>query len=166
MKLPELFQHPLFAPSVIQIILATQWLQGSWEKFQGGSFVASMTKTLVRFENGNPHTWYVGSFLQTAKAHPDVFGQLVQWGELLAGLGLVAGILLTLSGKTPTIKRNAMLLSVAALIGGAFMNANFYFAAGWMSASTGGLNALMFWIELALLIGWLSLYLKKGLKNG
>lgn len=154
MTLSRILRHPLFAPLTIQIILAYEWFFGGIEKFRAGTFVLGMTKTLTRFESGNPHKWYVDSWLLFAKNNPELFGQLVQWGELLMGIGLVVGVLFCVFGKTPIFKRWARILSLASLIGGGFMNVNFYFAAGWTSASTGGLNVLLFWIEMTLLLFW------------
>lgn len=161
MKLSDLFRHPSLMPLFTQLVLAYEWVNGGWGKLQGETFVTGMTKTLTRFTDGNPHTWYVQTFLEMAKNRPEAFGQLVQWGELLVGVGLVIGVLSYAFSKSLTLKRWTTGLVLFSLFVGAFMNANFYFAAGWTSPSTGGLNLLMFWIEIGLLLFWLNSWLNK-----
>ncbi|MCA9389646.1 MAG: hypothetical protein KC585_03510, partial [Candidatus Magasanikbacteria bacterium] len=86
---------------------------------------------------------------------PQLFGQLVQWGELFAGAGLLFSVMLFYLIKNTRIKGLARCTAIAALLGGVTMNLNFYFAAGWSSASTAGLNILMFWIQIILIYHWL-----------
>lgn len=156
MKLSELYQHPSLAILCIQLVLAYEWLHGAWEKLHGGVFVGGIVKALSRFEVGNPHTWYVRSFLSIAKNYPELFGQLVQWGELLVGIGLVVVVVVYAhSSRVQVVRRAISVLAILALLGGAWMNANFYFAAGWTSPSTSGLNVLMFWVQLILVLFWI-----------
>ena len=154
MKLSSLVRHPYFVPFSLQALLAYEWISGGLGKTHEGQFVSTIGKTLSRFENGNPHEWYVGSVLRIAKNTPEIFAQLVQWGELLAGIGLVVAILVYGLSKQPQWKNTARYVAIPSLIGGAFMNANFYYAAGWTSASTGGLNMLMFWMQVVLILFW------------
>ena len=100
MKLSSVIRHPLFVAFSVQTILAYEWLSGGIEKIHGGQFVSNIGKTLSRFENGNPHEWYVDSVVQTAKNAPALFGQLVQWGELLAGIGLGIALVVYGLGRT------------------------------------------------------------------
>ncbi len=160
MNLSRLLPHTLFVPFAIQAILAYEWLSGGWEKVRGGQFVLNIGKTLTRFETGNPHEWYVGSILGIAKTHPVIFGTLVQWGEVFTGIGLLVALVLYVLSKQQSSKNLARFIAVAALLGGAFMNLNFYFATGWTSPSTGGLNALMFWVQVVLLFTWVAVACK------
>jgi thiosulfate dehydrogenase [quinone] large subunit len=155
MNVSRLVSHPFFVLFSLQTILAYEWLSGGWEKIYGGQFVSNIGKTLARFETGNPHDWYVSSLLSSAKSYPTAFGLLVQWGELLAGIGLLAALVLYVFSKQRSSKCFARYVTVAALLGGMFMNLNFYFAAGWTSPSTGGLNALLFWVQAVLLAAWI-----------
>lgn len=124
MNLSRLLSHPLFVPFTIQIILAYEWLSSGWEKVRGGQFLPNIGKSLARFENGNPREWYVSSVLGVAKNHPTAFSMLVQWGELLAGVGLLAALVLYAFSKQQSSKNLARFIAVAALLGGAFMNLN------------------------------------------
>ena len=157
MSTPRFLSHPLFVAFTIQLVLGYEWASAGWGKIHQGQFVPNIGKTLLRFGEGNPHNWYADTLLQVAVDHPMVFGMLVQWGEFLAGVGLIGTIALYAFSKQPAPKNAARILAIAALCAGAFMNLNFYFAAGWTSSSTGGFNALMFWIQIALLLGWIAL---------
>lgn len=153
MKLSELYKHPYLPVFLIQLVIAYEWLSAGWEKLHGSQFVVNIGKTFIRFGDGNPHAWYVDSVLGIAKIHPFLFAQLVQWGELLAGVGLAFAIISHLS-KNTSLRAVARYGAILSLLGAAFMSLNFYFAAGWTSASTSGLNALMFWTEISLLVFW------------
>jgi hypothetical protein len=156
MNILRLVSHSLFVPFAVQAILAYEWLSAGWEKISAGQFVPNIGKSLSRFENGNPHEWYVNSVLSSTKNYQVTFGMLVQWGELLAGIGLFVALALYIFSKQQSSKNLARFIGITALLGGAFMNLNFYFAAGWTSPSTGGLNALMFWMQIILLTIWIS----------
>lgn len=155
MTLSRLVSHSLFTPFALQAILAYEWLSAGLEKVRGGQFVPNIGKTLDRFGGGNPHEWYVSSVLGMAKSHPFAFGMLVQWGEVAVGIGLLLSFVVYAFSKQSSSQRIARLIGLAALLGGACMNFNFYFAAGWTSPSTGGLNALMFWAQMILLVVWM-----------
>jgi uncharacterized membrane protein YphA (DoxX/SURF4 family) len=150
----SIFHNPRTAPLLIQLVIALEWLEGGFEKLRSGTFVSTLPKILERFSQGNPHAWYVDSFLKAAIEHPTLFGQLVQWGEAFTGIGLIIGVLLALFKTSITYERRSAWVSGVALLGGVWLNAHFYFAAGWTSPSTGGLNLLMFGIELILLFSW------------
>ncbi len=154
MKLSSLIRHPYFAPFSLQTVLAFQWIFAGLEKIHAEQFVSTIGKTLSRFENGNPHDWYVGSVLRIAKSYPVTFGMLVQWGEFLAGIGLFVALVLYIFSKQRSTKTLARLIGIAALAAGVFMNVNFYLAAGWTSPSTAGINALMFWMQFVLFLTW------------
>lgn len=156
MKLSRIISHALFTPFTVQVVLAYEWLSAGWEKVNAGQFVPNISKTLDHFENGNPHEWYIASILALAKSHPVTFGMLIQWGELLVGIGLVAALVFYTFCQQQSFKSLARFIAGPALLGGAFMNLNFYLAAGWTSPSTGGLNMLMFLVEVILLIAWIT----------
>ena len=154
MNSTPLVRHPFFVAFAIQAVIAYEWLVGGWSKLAKGVFVSTMGTTLDRFQQGNPHEWYVDSLLGIAKNSPALFGQLVQWGELFSGIGLIVALLVYGTSSHSLPKKLARSLAITALLGGAFMNANFYFAAGWTSPSTSGLNMMMFWIQVTLLLFW------------
>lgn len=155
MKLPRILTHPAFVSISMQLILAYQWFHSGWGKIYGGTFVGSIHTSFIRFENGNPHNWYIDSVLKSAKEYPALFANLVQWGEILTGLGLLFALTLYWFSKKSINKNIARCIAISALTGGVFMNLNFYFAAGWTSPSTNGLNILMLWMQTVLLVSWI-----------
>lgn len=154
MKTPQFLSSAITPVWGIQLFLAYEWAVSGWGKITGGTFVSGMEASLARFSAANPYTWYVDSMLSIAKASPSAFGMAVQWGELLAGIGLIASILLYEFSSSEAVKQLARGTAFAALIGGIFMNLNFFFAAGWTSPSTKGLNVLMTGVQIMLILAW------------
>lgn len=157
MDLARLLRHPSFIPLALHALIGYQWFVGGFTKVTGSAFASNLPATLERFASNNPHTWYVETLLTQAQNNPIAFAQLVQWGELFAGIGLVIAVILSSTRSTALFQRLAGLVAIPALFGGLFMTANFFFAAGWTSPSTSGLNALLFWTQLALLTFWVPL---------
>lgn len=143
---------------VIQMVIGYEWLRGGLEKLEtGGRFVQALPQTLARFAEKNPYPWMKAFLTGPATANAALFGNLVQWGEVLAGLGLIAGALylLFLAGRlNGLLRRIAGILVAIALLGGMTMNAVFGLAAGHTSPSTYGINLVMFFSQLALLGFW------------
>ncbi|MBI2485033.1 DUF2892 domain-containing protein [Candidatus Uhrbacteria bacterium] len=139
----------------IQIVLAYEWLVGGIGKLKEGAFVAGMPETLQRFAINNPSTWYRNFLEGWAVENATLLGNLVVWGEILAGTGLVVSAVVYIYAKRASWKTAAIVLAVVSLLVGACMNKNFYFAAGWLSPSTHGLNVIMFWVELLLAYNWI-----------
>lgn len=157
MKLKPLFTNQVIVIIATQLVITYEWIHGGLEKTFGGKFIASIGTTLSRFADGNPHALYVDSVLQAAQNSPQVFGQLVQWGELFTGIGLLLAIMLFYLAKAHQAKMLARCIAVTALLGGVIMNLNFYFAAGWLSPSTSGVNVLMFWVQIILIYHWFTI---------
>lgn len=155
MKPSSILHHPLYLAITIQALLAYEWIVSGWTKVTSETFVSTFPATLIRFTEQNPHTWYVDTILRFSTQHATTFAELVRWGELLAGLGIVSGSILLLQ-KYTSLHRVGTYVLVGALVGGCWMNANFYFAAGWTSPSTGGLNLLMFGVQLVLISFWVA----------
>jgi thiosulfate dehydrogenase [quinone] large subunit len=127
---------PEIAWAVLRIFLGLLFLMSGiekWGKFDG----KALTGTLTSWINGggnvpsNPNLWYVGFLKGTVIPHAGLFAGLVTYGEILVGATLILGLL----------------TSIVALIG-AFMNANYYFAAAHTSASTQSVNALFIVVQL------------------
>ena len=139
---------------IVQAVIGYEWLAGGWSKAATSGFSDNIGQTLKNFAAKNPYAWYAdflnGFGAQNAKA----FALAVQWGELLAGAALIAAVIAFGYVRAAAIRRWAARLSVAALVGGMLMSANFYLAAGWLSPSTKGVNMVMFWAQLALAYCW------------
>lgn len=145
----------------VQIFFGYIWLMGGYEKIVGGTFVPGLAKTLGVFASKNPFSWYVSYLNNIAIPNAALLGQLVQWGELLAGVMVLFGALVYFISTNIKLRRWLRCGMIIALAGMCLMNANFYFAAGWMSASTHTVNVLMFWVELIFLLSWINMKVKK-----
>lgn len=143
---------------LIQWVMAVEWLQSGWGKFTDSKFMDGIEKTLGAFSSPkNPNEWYASFLRDTAVPNADMFGNLVRTSELLGGLVLlIGGFLVLRSGVTKTV---AWVLAVT-LLGLAFMNTNFYFAAGYTSPSTAGVNMVMGLTQLILGV----FYLRRALR--
>ena len=133
---------------LIQWALAVEWLHSGWGKWSQPGFMANIGKTLMGFADKTPYTSY-GSFLRnTAVANAEMFGNAIRTGEILVGAALVLGGIMLLAKKS--LPAPVTWLMVIALLGAAVMNFNFFFAAGWSSPSTWGVNLVMGLIQLIL----------------
>ncbi len=141
---------------LIQAIFGFEWLRAGWEKIEGGVFVSNLPKSFAAFADKNPYPWMKSFLTGTATANATLFGQLVQWGELLAGIALILGAAYSIYVAL-TRRTNALLIRVeevlvaVALVGGMLMNAMFWFAAAHMNPSTDSVNFVMFFTQLVML---------------
>lgn len=121
------------------------WLRSGIGKITAGKFVSTLVPTLNKFITGNPNTWYDNFVKNSIIPNSNLFGNLIMWGEFLSAVSITLGSLYLLFGKKEN--KTVDYLFFLGLIGGALLNLNFYFAAGWMNSSTESLNLLMFVIE-------------------
>lgn len=123
------------------------WARSSFAKFASGKFVEDLPNTLGKFSAKNPYPWYKDFLQNTVSQNSQIFGNLVFWGEALVAASIILGTLYLLLKHTGKgILATLLLLGLA---GGAFLNLNFWLAAGWTSPSTDGLNLLMLVAQLA-----------------
>ncbi len=119
--------------ALVRIFLGYVWLSAAIEKIEGGTFVAGMGKTLAAFASKNPYGGEQAFLNNVALPNATLFGTLSMYGELLVGLALLLGI-----------------FSEFGALVGLFMSLNFYFAAGWTSASTETVNLVMAGVQVIL----------------
>lgn len=139
---------------LMQFALAYEWLHSGWGKFSSPGFIDNIGKTLNGFIAKNPNTGYAGFLQNTAVPNAELFGNLIRFGELAAGIAFVlAGVILLYKKRLdPTV----IWVLVVALLGAVIMNLNFYFAAGWSNPSTSGLNILMALSQLILAVYYIT----------
>ncbi|HYK74931.1 MAG TPA: DoxX family protein [Pseudoneobacillus sp.] len=117
--------------TIIRIWLGLQWIEAGWHKITGGFDAGGFMKgALANAMGEHPavQPWYASFLEHIALPNADIFTFLVQWGELLVGIGLILGI-----------------ATVPALIAGAFMNLNF------MLAGTTSTNPILYTLAFILL---------------
>lgn len=129
---------------LINLTLGLVWARSSWGKFTGGKFVDSLGITLTKAAEHNPYYWYK-SFLQNfAIPNSVIFGQMVLWGEFLVAVTIIFSSVYLLKKQN----KFAYFILILGLIGGFFLNLNFWLAFAWTSPATDSLNLLMGAIEL------------------
>ena len=135
---------------LLQAVIGFEWLRAGWEKVSDPQFVGGMEKTLGVFAGKNPTGWYRDFLTGVAVPNASLFGWLVAYGELLAGIALLATAVLYVANiwSVPVAGIATSSVALAALIGGAFMSINFWLAAGWLSVSTDSVNLVMFLAQL------------------
>lgn len=153
--------NTLLFRSLLQCIIGYEWLHAGWGKVSEGTFAGGLSGTLTKFASQNPYPWYTRTILEPLTRHSETLGQWIQWGELLAGIALIASALVYTQRIPAPWKKTTNILLAIALLGTILMSANFYLAAGWTSASTKGLNTLLFWIEVLILADVVYLFVKK-----
>jgi len=127
---------------LIGFFLGFQWFSAGIEKLLDPNFAGALPKTLGFFASQNPSGWMVSLINNYFIPQAGVFAVLVSWGETLGGLALMLGLLTNL-----------------ALLGLIFLNSVFFLAAGWTGPSTLGLNLLMGFLEVVLLLASGSKYI-------
>ena len=146
---------------VIQIFIGYEWLVSGLAKVIRGGFPSGLADELTEKSEGVP-AWYK-SFLDGAVIpNGDIFGYLIELGEVAIGVAMIGAVLLWLFAWQ-RLSNQARLwtlwLAAAAAIGGVFMNVNFHLANGsshpWLIPASGfdegvDLDSLMPAVELVL----------------
>lgn len=143
-------KDPVLGLLFVQLVLAYEWLTAGWEKLTDAKYALDVNQALAYFASKNPFAWYKDFLTGYASANSSVFAALTQWGETAAGAALFLSAAVYVYAKSSSLKRGMLCLALAALLGGLFMNANFYLAAAWTSPGARGVNVVMFWIQAAL----------------
>jgi len=98
-------QSPNIALAGLQILIGYEWLLAGGDKLLLGGFPAQLGKLLLTIVGGDQLPGFF-AFLLRELVVPNavLFGYLIEWGETLAGLGLVTAGLLAL--LRPLIQRS------------------------------------------------------------
>ena len=136
----------------VQAVLGYEWIKAGWEKITDSAYLSSMAGTLGAFAAKNPTGWYKSFLTGVGIPNAHTFGVLAEWGELLVGIALIGAAALYLI-KLPSFGHISVTsIGFISLVVAFFMSANYWFAAGYLSVSTDGLNMLMGLIELGLAV--------------
>lgn len=127
---------------VVRLYVGYEWLMAGWGKVTSDTWVGSEAGTaiagflkgaLLKTAGAHPDVsgWYA-NFLQNAiMTHPVLWSNIVAWGELAVGIGLILGAF----------------TGIAAFFG-LFMNLN-YLLAGTVST-----NPVLFTLSIGLILAW------------
>ncbi|EKD85350.1 MAG: hypothetical protein ACD_38C00038G0014 [uncultured bacterium] len=129
----------------IILTLGLLWAKISYAKFASGNFVAELGISLSKVQPKNPYPFFKEFLSNFAIPNSQIFGTMVLYGEALVAISLILGSSLLLFKAK--VDRLATLFLIAGLLGGLFLNINFWLGFGWTSPSTDSLNLLMGAIE-------------------
>ncbi|TGA98917.1 DoxX family membrane protein [Sporolactobacillus shoreae] len=107
MKIRTLTNHVLF--SLIRVGLGISWLHEGIFKVQAHFTMSGLTQAVT--SNTVTPDWYKVFMVHFVEPNTALFNLLIPWGEILAGAGLITGI-----------------LTLPALSGAIFMNINYWLA--------------------------------------
>lgn len=125
------------------------WLRSGSAKLIENKFPGLLKGILVKFASDNPYPFYKSFLENTAIPNALTLGYLVIAGELLTGLAILSSCAYILwKSKMNRMVKN---LLAAGLIGGLFLNINFFLGGAWTNVSKEGLNILMIMLQAAAL---------------
>lgn len=123
------------------------FLKSGYGKLMEGKFAGALAGTLGKSVDNNPYPIVKDFINSIAIPNAVLFATLTMWGEFLSGLSIVIASLYLWFVPAP-IKAGYLVLLAGSFVG-MFLNAVFWLSLGWTSASTDGLNMIMFVIELS-----------------
>lgn len=141
-----MFMQSIFSKGFLSVLLVPGFIffKAGLDKIIAGKFPSILGAVLTQFASRNPNSWYKDFLTTTAIPNASTFGQLVMWGEFLAGAAILVGCFFLLL-RPP--KQSALVLLFAGLIGGVFLNLNFWLGGGWTSKTKELLNLVMIGIQ-------------------
>ncbi len=153
---------PLAGLLLIQAFIGYEWFMSGLTKVVDGGFPSGLAKELRGDAAGDSH-WYASFLRGSVIPNATAFGYLIEIGELLIGIGLIAAAAVWLFrwDRLPDRGRVAI-LAVTALsaLGGIAMAINFHLAAGaphpWLIPKSGfdesvDLDSLLPMLQLVLI---------------
>ena len=123
---------PLVAMLLVQLLVGYEWLMSGLTKIVRGGFPGGLAAEL-REKSEGASGWYKSFLDGSVIPHASTFGYLIEIGELVVGLALVAAALVWLLRweRLPYSGRVAVLVATAlASLGAIFMAVNFHLANG------------------------------------
>ena len=117
---------------LVTAIIGYEWFVSGVAKLGRGGFPAGLADELAA-KAGELSGWYADFLVRVAIPNAELFGYLIETGEILAGLALMAGPLVWLFAwaRLSDRARRAVLLAIAAAaIGGALLAVNLHLANG------------------------------------
>lgn len=118
--------------ALVEAAIGYEWLLSGLNKLLSPTFGSGLAHQLQASLQDNPNRWYVSLANTLIIPHASLFAVLAEGGEVLVGLGLFAGAILWASGRSAATSwaRLLNLGTIAALVGGILMSANYAAMAG------------------------------------
>lgn len=154
---------PLVGLLPVQVLIGYEWFMSGLTKFYRGGFPSGLGAELTEKSEGAAG-WYKSFLDRAIIPHATAFGYLIEIGEVLIGVALVAAALVWLFRweRLSSGGRVAVLLVTAlASLGGIFMAVNFHLASGashpWLIPGSGfdegvDLDSLLPVLQLILIV--------------
>ncbi len=151
----------LIALLVIQIIIGYEWLTSGITKVASGDFVSGLAADLKE-QSGDAAHWYKSFLDGTVIPNGELFGVLIEVGELAVGIGLIAAAIVWLVRWTRLSDRGrvaVLIVTMLSTLGAIFMALNFHLASGanhpWLIPKEGfdetiDVDAVLILFQLAL----------------
>lgn len=149
--------------AIILLLMAYEWLISGLDKLFNQDYMHGLAGELQDSLPDNPNRWYVHFLNSVILPHATVVAAIVEVGELLVAVGLVAGALWWLtSGRLPA-RWSSLLFggALAALAGSVVMTANYYLMDGqrlpWLKTGEPfdeglGIDGLLTFVAVALIV--------------
>jgi hypothetical protein len=166
---------PLVGLLLIQLLIGYEWFVSGLTKILRGGFPSGLAKELTEKSQGAP-AWYRSFLDGSIIPHASAFGYLIEIGELLVGVALIAAALVWLTRweRLPDAGRVGVLATtVIASLVAIFMAVNFHLANGaphpWLIPKSGfdegvDLDSLLPAMQLVLIA--VSVALWRSLRHG
>lgn len=87
-----------YLAAAVQGLIGWEWLISGANKALAGDFPSGLAGTLDDGIKGNPNGWYVAFLKSVVLPHSVFFGYAIEIAEVLAGVALLAGALLFITG--------------------------------------------------------------------
>lgn len=129
----------------IYFMLGIIWSRSSIEKISGGKFVDGLGVILTKVASGNPYSYYKQFLESVAIPNYVVFATLTMYGELLVSAAILVSSFILFANPDKKLFYVTLILG---LIGGIFLNINFWLAFSYNSPAADSLNLLMLVIEI------------------
>src|SRR5262245_13606210 len=125
----------------VLVLTGYEWLISGLDKLFSAEYRGGLAGELSDAIDGNPNHWYVRFLANDVIPHTRTYAAVVEWSEMLVALGLFLGAATWIAGDRLSRRWRQLyhLAACGALIGSAFMTANYYFMAGhrfpWLNAA-------------------------------
>lgn len=144
-----------------QAAIGYVWWHAGWTKIWDGGYVGSLPGFLERCANGN-HFWFMRNVILNQGVRYHAFlGGLVELLQYAIGIGLIVLAYLWLTSREERTRRAALYFSAIALACGTLMSMVSYFAAGPLDSAIAAGSAVMFWVQLVMVYGFVNILMSK-----
>lgn len=117
---------PLVGLLLVQIFIGYEWLMSGLVKLFRGGFASGLAAELTEKSEGTVG-WYKSFVDAVVIPNAQVFGYLIMFSELLAGITFIVAAVICLSMG---VRKSVHILTVLAAIGGIFLNINLHLLNG------------------------------------